>query len=251
VRPGKARKKPRSPRKALLLIGAAAALAALGWSVKDGWHDYSSGTAQVRTVTLPDGSRVTLNARAAIDADFTGHTRRITIARGEAFFEVAPDRKRPFVVATRNTRVVVTGTAFNVRQRLSSADDVEVAVVENSVEVSAAAEKAMTPPVRLAAGQQVRVTADSVGRVHPAQADTVLSWRRGELAVEDEPLAEVIGELGAYYAGWIVITPAARDITVTAVLSLTDTAASLDALAVALPISVRHVSPYLTIVSAD
>jgi transmembrane sensor len=251
VRPGKPRKKRQTPRKALLLLGAAAAAAALGWSLKDGWHDYSAGTAQVRTVTLPDGSRVTLNARAAVDADFTAGARRVTIARGEVFFEVAPDRSRPFVVATRNTRVVVTGTAFNVRQRLSSADDVEIAVTENAVEVSATAEKAMTPPVRLSAGQQVTVTANSVGPVQPAHADTVLSWRRGELVAEDETLAEVVGELQAYSSGWIVLTAGARNIKVNAVLSLTDTAASLDALAAALPVSVRRVSPYLTIVSAN
>ena len=59
----------------------------------------------------------------------------------------------------------------------------------------------------------------------------------------------MIGELQAYHSGWIVLTPGARRIKVNAVLALRDTTGSLDALAAGLPIEVRRISPYLTIVT--
>ncbi len=68
------------------------------WSADDRSHDFVTGAGEIRVVILPDGSRATLNARAAIDLKFSANDRQITLALGEAFFEVSPDAKRPFQV---------------------------------------------------------------------------------------------------------------------------------------------------------
>ena len=105
--------------------------------------DHWTGAAELREIALSDGSRVVLAGDSAIDSRLDGARRTVSLLEGEAFFQVAHDRARPFVVSVPGATITVTGTAFDVDVTGRS---VAVAVAEGSVSVAhAAGEERLTP----------------------------------------------------------------------------------------------------------
>lgn len=100
------------------------------------WKQESTYFAQTRTVLLPDGTSVTLNAcsRLYYPSRFKGKERRIMLA-GEALFDVSHDRRKQFVVSAGNMEIKVHGTRFNVSSYPENKED-EIALLEGSVEMS-------------------------------------------------------------------------------------------------------------------
>lgn len=154
-------------------------------------------------VTLPDGSDVQLNAGSTLRhrrgfSVLPGIVAGVRSVRldGEAFFDVEP-AERPFEVEAGETRVTVLGTRFNVRARTRLNAPVRVDVAEGRVRVTASP---ALGAVELGAGQSVRVSADSDGLVpEPISVDRIGSWRSGGLSVSEEPLADVVSELGVRF----------------------------------------------------
>lgn len=237
----------RDPSRRAVIAGAIGLAAAGGgfWASRGETADHATGVGETRTIALADGSHVTLNARSAIDVDITRTARRIRLLRGEVFFEVAPDRARPFTVETRNATVTALGTAFDIDASIGS-DGVAVAVTEHAVLIASA-----SAPVELGAGRMIVVDRDGgVGAARPVDASAVTAWRSGLYIAEDKPLEDVVAAFRAYHAGWIIVR--GRDVAalrVDAVLDLKTPAASLDTLAAGLPVTIRHFSPYLTVIS--
>src|SRR5262249_55442924 len=95
-------------------------------------RDAATGIGERSLVVLADGSKLTLNTSSAIHADFTGRERRVTLVRGEAYFDVAKDPTRPFIVTARSRNVIAVGTAFDVRLQDRQ---VKVTLVEGKVRV--------------------------------------------------------------------------------------------------------------------
>lgn len=100
---------------AVLLLSATAGLI---WG--DGWQavaraDHASRSGERRQIELPDGSVMTLNTDSAVRLSWGTGERRIDLLRGEAFFKVAVDAARPFVVVSRHGSAEALGTAFAVR----------------------------------------------------------------------------------------------------------------------------------------
>lgn len=186
--------------------------------------DQWTATAEARDVSLPDGSVVHLGGRSAIRVDMSAGSRSVDLVAGEAFFDVAPDAERPFIVTAGDVRVAVLGTAFDVRL---SAQAVTVAVGRGTVSVEAAG----WPAARLTAGQTVRVDRQRGAPVLGMVADgDVAAWREGYLFVERMTVAEVTGEIARYHPGWIVL--ADRDLAerrVTGLYNLRDPDAALRA----------------------
>ncbi len=81
----------------------------------------ASANERLKNVTLPDGSTVTMNSNTTLSymKHFRGNTRNVTLT-GEAFFEVIPDKSRPFIIHTDEASIRVVGTSFNVVTRGSS-----------------------------------------------------------------------------------------------------------------------------------
>ncbi len=98
--------------------------------------DHRTGVGQRRTAILADSSRVELDGNSAIAVRFEPGRRRVTLLAGEAWFEVAPDTARPFVVEAAGRIVTALGTAFDVALDGNGA---RVAVGEHAVAVAAAA----------------------------------------------------------------------------------------------------------------
>jgi transmembrane sensor len=154
-----------------------------------------------RQVDLPDGSIVKVNVGSDLHIDFTTRTRNVTLRSGEAYFEVAPDRKRPFVVVADGVAVRAVGTAFNVR--VADAD-IEVLVTEGQVELArpaGPAGPASAPLPVLGAGEHAAVARQfdavgpaRVGKAAPQVVRETLSWHSREMRFLDVPLQEIIAQ---------------------------------------------------------
>jgi len=179
-------------------------------------------------LVLADGSRVTLNTASAVRADYSGHDRRLTLLRGEAFFDVAKDPTRPFVVTAGSRRVIAVGTAFNVRLQDRG---VRVTLVEGKVRVMrsrsadsvAGAREPTGPAVTLVAGSALVTDQNDVEHVERLDADRATSWRKGKLVFEGERLADVVAEMNRYSRETLEIAdPALKDRKVSGVFEPTE-----------------------------
>jgi transmembrane sensor len=226
-----------------LAIAAAIVLALVPTPLLRATADYATGTAELRAITLPDGSTAQLAPESAIDVDYTSVQREIHLLSGAAFFEVERDMARPFTVFAHDIETTVLGTAFDVQL---TGDGAAVAVRHGAVRVERVGAREQLGP-----GDWVRATATGMerGKAPPEQAG---AWARGELVARDEPVAVVVDELRAYFHGAILVTDdalAAR--RVTGLYGLADPAQTLRAIAMTHGATVQQISPWLLILSKD
>ncbi|MBO9127809.1 MULTISPECIES: FecR family protein [unclassified Rhizobium] len=233
----------------LLCLGAVGTSGAL-WSsglVRRMAADYTTETASPELITLPDGSRAYLNARSALDVDFTEQMRRVRLLAGQAYFEVNSDAARPFEVMVDDTSFRALGTAFDVARDLPGAR-AELSVTQHSVRVGSGLGETLV----VQEGEILRVDRQGhIGQAIKADVSTFASWRDGQYVAEGRSLEEVVAALAAWHRGFIVITDAKlKQLKVNAVLDLRDANGSLDALQGGLPLTVRHISDYFAVISA-
>ena len=198
-------------RRGVLKMGgaiAASALVALGgtWEVLRHRGRFSTGKGETMVVALKDGSVVTLNTASEIQVNYSDMLRSVELIGGEALFDVARNKARPFVVSAGDTDVRAVGTSFTVR-RLDAAP-VEVLVREGVVEVYRP--QAGTVPVRIAANNMAVAEAGgsaaiSAAPVPLAQLHRQLAWQNGQIAFEGETLARAVQEFSRYSDTRIVI----------------------------------------------
>ena len=230
----------------LLLL---ASLGLWGEEVYDRWRaDYATGVGEVRAVALSDGSLVQLNTDTALAVRFTDDRRRIDLYRGEAFFTVESDPDRPFQVVAGGAAALAVGTDFNMR---ISSGTVTVAVSNGRVEVSAEPGRgSLGEAVTLDAGLEARYGPCGAIETRDVNLATVTAWRQGRLVFADQPLRTVVAELDRYRPGAIVfLNSAIAEARFTGALNLDDTDQALAAIESALPIEVRRVTPWLTLLS--
>lgn len=164
--------------------------------------DYSTSTAETRTITLEDGSTVTMAAATSIALGYSDGRRGIKLLAGEAYFEVAPDKDRPFTVEANGVRVEVLGTAFDVQL----ADGLtSIALAHGSVQASVEG-SSVTPPERLVPGDLLTVDPNSaVMTKDTIPVDEIANWRNGELYVVNATLGSVIEQIQRYHPAWISV----------------------------------------------
>jgi transmembrane sensor len=212
-----------------------------------------------QAVRLDDGSRVQLGGHSALSVRYSPQTRLIVADSGEAFFNVAHNRERPFVVEAGPLTITAVGTAFSVEREGNS---VAVAVTEGVVEVRAApslkagADQADDPaaqPVvlRVSAGHRIRFDrgelTQSVERVDP---ETAASWGQGRLEFQDEPLRLVVARINRYSAQQLQISdPSIEDLRVTGTVYSDRIDAWLAGIEVVLPVRVTHVAAGHVVIS--
>lgn len=248
--------KPEETRRALrkgerrgtgLLALAVLALGAAFW-VADGplrlQADAITGIDGPHIVELTDGSRVHLNASSAIAEDFTPGQRRIRLLRGEAYFEVTPDAERPFLVEAGAVRVRVLGTAFNVNV---TAQDTEVTVTENTVEIAALSGG---QDVALSSGE--RIAWDGSGQPGPIETvplDSAVPWRSGRLVFEERPFERVMEEIARHLPGRVVVIgDALRARRISGSFDMSDHRHMLDSFATVFGVHIAQVGPLLTVI---
>lgn len=150
-------------------------------------------TGKMFDIVLEDGTHVWLNAMSEMHfpSKFNDSIRVVNVI-GEAFFEVAKEKKRKFVVKTPNSQVRVLGTEFNVSSYKTDQKDV-VSLVEGSVEtVSKGKTKRITP------GEQA-IIAETEITVQPFNVDEITGWKNGLFVFDDKPLSVVLQAVARWY----------------------------------------------------
>jgi transmembrane sensor len=206
------------------------------------WWDPGLATraGEQRTLSLEDGTRVSLNTASRIHVSYTRDLRRVELDEGEAVFEVAKHADWPFVVIAGGQQVVARGTTFVVRR-----DDERIAVtlVEGKVtvvpageEVAAAAAPAPQPstsrPVStddakdhftLSPGQRVTFAGHAAPKFDQPSVEGVTAWQRGQVVLDHTPLADAVAEMNRYSEIKLKIEdPAARRAEVTGIFRTGD-----------------------------
>jgi len=198
----------------------------------------ATAVAETRTLALDDGSRVTVGAHSGVDVAFAPEARRVILNSGQAYFEVAHDPARPFIVLAGNAEIRVTGTKFDVTR---IGDDVRVSVLEGRVEVRRHSAPAAAPEQVLTAGQRSVLVADAGFR--PAQPAAVPAgeWRTGRLYYADAPLSEILADAQRYSAVRIrVADDRVANMRLTASFRANDMNHFVNDIEAALPVTAEH-----------
>lgn len=149
-------------------------------------------------ITLEDGTEVWLNAasRLSYPETFDGQQRRVTL-EGEAFFKVAKDSIKPFVVVSGNQEVRVYGTEFNVCA-YSDEKDIRTTLVEGSISlrpINGNQSELMLTPGK----QAIFDKEDETARVVSVDTEVITSWRTGVFVFEGQTMEQIIHALSRWY----------------------------------------------------
>ena len=149
--------------------------------------------------TLPDGSVITLNKKSTVTypSKFKGNKRAIAL-KGEAFFNVTPDKNKPFVISVNDVEVTVVGTSFNIK---SENGNTEVVVETGIVQVTKSGKT-----VELIAGEKIIMPASDSATTKEAVSDKLYNYyRTKEFVCDDTPLWKLVQVLNEAYDANIVI----------------------------------------------
>lgn len=199
-----------------------------------GWlADLRTRVGERRTLTLADGSELSLNSDSAVDLRFDAKHRHLRLHRGEILIHTHRDEAaHPFVVLTRYGALRPLGTRFSVRLL---ADAGQLAVFEGSVAIEMAG--AALPHPILQAGEQLRFAPGIDARPVPVDHNAV-AWRDGMLVASGMPLAEFLAEVGRHRPGRLACAPEIADLKVSGTYPLADTDRILDVLRDSLPVRI-------------
>lgn len=198
-------------------------------------QQFATAVAQIASVDLPDGSRLTLDARTRLKVVLYRDRRTVQFDSGEAYFDVAANPAQPFSIQTRQGSVRVIGTAFTIRDR---GDAVTVTVERGRVAVTSAG--AAPESVDLTAGTRVVMDQGHIGEPEPAPAQFA-PWRSGWLVFDNVPLSEVLPSINAYRRVPVVLADEqAGRLRLTGSFRNLDQESVLDLLPRALPVEVRR-----------
>lgn len=159
---------------------------------------YATGNAEQRVITLSDGTIVTLNANSTLELPEgeLAATERLVSLDGEAYFDVAKDADRPFLVSTDDATVRVLGTRFNVRERRGST---RIFLEEGEVRIGWPGTQ--LPDTRMLPNEVVTLAARGKKPVLMPVAipSRHLAWRNGHLEFDQLSLVEALNELSDIY----------------------------------------------------
>ncbi|MEM7420356.1 MAG: FecR domain-containing protein [Pseudomonadota bacterium] len=168
-----------------------------------------TGVGEQKNVVLADGSKLHLNTNSIVTVDFSSNARNIVLLRGEAHFEVAHDKQRPFSVTAGSNTVTAVGTAFNMQYVDDNA--FELVVTEGKVLVKDRfstssndllfGKKSITEEgLLMFAGEKATVQGKVEARENLSQndIDDDLAWQQGMIVFKGEPLEAVLAEIGRY-----------------------------------------------------
>jgi len=144
-------------------------------------------------VTLSDGTKVWLNAASSISypSTFKGEERMVVVS-GESYFEVAHDRKHPFIVKSAGQSVTVLGTAFNVNTYTPDKGVVTLISGRINLRTKKGIQKILTP------GDQAMVREGNL-RISKVDADNFIAWRNDIIVLDDSDIQEIFRQLERWY----------------------------------------------------
>jgi transmembrane sensor len=234
VTPVAARARPR--RRLLVAAAACLLLAVAGGGIT--FHAlrspvYQTAVGEQQTVTLNDGTHITLNTDTRLTVAYNKAERRILLDRGEAIFDDTQDARRPFIVQAGDRAIAALGTTFDVRNDPHS---LEVTLIDGKVEVSPAASGQTAvqhgETTVLSPGERVILHASGEQTVDRPNLEQITAWQRGELIFDDATLDKVVSELNRYGSTRVSLSsPALAHLRVSGVFVTRDPVEAAEAVA--------------------
>jgi len=229
--------------------------------------EYATAVGEQRTFQLADNSTVTLNTGTRIHVDFSNNERHLTLAYGEAYFDIEKDPSRPFVIDFGERQIVVLGTQFNVHLAASTSI---VSVFEGLVSVGDSTGADIQQPVKALASidepdhqnnGQVLLKAGKtaafptrdldIAAVVESDLEEFQDWRQGQVRFDSESLITVIAELNRYSNRKVLIEdPTIVELEVSGVFQLGQFDQFLQGIDTVLPVDIIRYSDRYVIVSS-
>ena len=255
-RPAPGRQRGRSPLRFRIASAVIAAAASVLIAVGIALHlraddDIGTGVGEQRQLTLEDGTRIYLNTATRVIVNYDDRARRVELKAGEAIFNVAKRPGWPFIVTVGDRQVTALGTSFLVRR---DEQRVAVTLMEGKVVVSslssasaeqdeagsAAPEQRAAPRVpqpsndafMMAPGERLTFVAGAFAQLDTPSLDKTTAWRRGQVVLDDTPLAAAAVEMNRYNSVKLVIEDAqARNLLVNGLFQAGDSLSFANAVA--------------------
>lgn len=150
-------------------------------------------------VILPDGSKVWLNAASSLSFPTQFLGKREVNMEGEAYFEIARDKSRPFIVNVNEVEIRVLGTNFNV-SAYKNEHETKTTLLEGSVQIKNTSLGGSQVPITMSPGQQAVVSGtQSPIQVKEVDLDDVMAWRNGYFVFHREDLRSAMNKIGRWY----------------------------------------------------
>ncbi|MCP2025330.1 hypothetical protein L1276_000470 [Flavobacterium sp. HSC-32F16] len=168
---------------------------AAGSKEDNSFNTLSTPTGGQYNIVLADGTKVYLNAVSSLKypTQFNGD-KRIVELEGEAYFEVAKNKNKPFIVKSDNQSIEVLGTHFNVHA-YANESVVKTTLLEGSVAVTSKNQKTILKP-----GQQSDVSESfSKIKVREVDPETAIAWKNGRFKFDNADLKSVMKQLERWY----------------------------------------------------
>jgi len=191
---------------------------------------YATNIGGHEEIVLKDGTHINLNTNTQISVAMNKKTRTVTLESGEVFFDIAKDKKRPFIVNAMDTRITDIGTSFSV---YTSDTALTISVADGIVDIQNNSQTA-----RLIKGQQaVQIRGDSRITVSAIDIKNISTWRDGVLVFEDAELSTIVPELNRYFEIPISLTDEnVANLTFSGVLNISDQNTMLASMEALMPI---------------
>lgn len=205
--------------------------------------DYCTGSGEITTIQLSDGSKVTMNSQTAIQVNFQDNVRQINLVEGEAYFEVQHNQNRPFVVEGHYSQTTVVGTRFIVRED-KNADT--ITVNQGVVKVS----KKQQEPYVLHINEQINIGEGVSTGIKPVSSATSVAWTKSHLVFDASNLGVVIKEIERYRKGTVIIkNNQLKSLKVSGRFDIRNTDKALEALEQTLPIKLYRLTPWFVLIT--
>ncbi|MDB9953898.1 FecR domain-containing protein [Porticoccaceae bacterium] len=234
---------------------------------------YTTALGEQQTIDLPDGSAMQINTNSQVEVSYTETARIIRLVHGEAYFDVAPNKQKPFSVYAGNGVVTAVGTAFSV---FLDNEKIDVIVEEGSValasrpgglnlsgsnlngsnlngsnssgnnSIAQANNQLQAPLGEITAGQKAvfEKTVESLEMVAPAAMQRKLSWLQGRLSFAGEPLSIVVASVSRYTGVTIDIDdPGLRQLPIAGSFNVGEVDAMIEALEIMIDLRIERVGP--------
>lgn len=182
----------------------------------------------VQTITLPDGSVITLRPNSSLYRMELGEFEHRYELKGQALFDVAPDEHRTFLVQTDNAIVQVVGTKFTVN---SSVDNTDVFLIEGLVRFST---QDMTQILDLEAGEASSASRNGLSEKYLFDVDEVLAWTQYRMVFSNRSVQSIISELNQHFNIQISIPDSVSNELLGGSISLESLQVALDGLSIVL-----------------
>ena len=214
------------PRVAALVLGGLIAPLLVWFVMRSAPPEiYRTVLGEQRVIVLPDGTRMSLDAKSEVAVSYGKDLRAIELVAGRANFEATKDVTRPLKVKAGERSVTALGTVFTVERERQN---LVVTLLEGRVAVSAGI--ANEVPIEITSGQELTLSTTGKPALRSGiDPELALAWREGKLVFDNEPLERVVARMNNYVSTPITVQADIANLPISGVFKAGDTTAFIGA----------------------